>query len=249
MRRWPRSLLNNITQTASVAGADPQLRVLLLTQLNTFLGFRNIIKITFGDQRGSMKNSSSNALLSSMDSLLSFVNYAMCPTTTAANSGTSNAVITNNSTFYYNTPQVSTGTYWYPTYNDNFLYLIKDWDYNKCVTDSDYPSTPVCDHTILADGTNVLEFAVTKFKREELKIKIDDNKLIITGKREADGNVDKDSICIHSKIAKRYFSVSFTVPEKLDITKTTSDLKDGVLTIKIPMSEEMQRRNKSIEIG
>lgn len=180
---------------------------------------------------------SSTALLSSMDSLTAFVNAALSSAVT----------ISNCTTGYCTTPSsvYSSSTYYYP---NDYKFYIRSWDYKKCVGDSDYESYPVCDHTILSDGTNVLEFVVAKFKKNELKIKIDDNKLIISGKREPDGNKDDDSVCIHNKIAKRDFSISFLVPEKLDITKTTSSLEDGILTVKIPMSEEMKKHNKEIEI-
>lgn len=186
---------------------------------------------------------SSTALLSSMDSLTAFIGAALATdAVTTCTTGYCTATSDTSGVIYSTKPT----TYYYP---NDYKFYIRNWDYKKCVGDSDYESYPVCDHTILSDGTNVLEFVVAKFKRDELKIKIDDNKLIISGKREPNGNKDDNSVCIHNKIAKRDFSISFIIPEKLDITKTTSSLEDGILTVKIPMSEEMKKHNKEIEIS
>ena len=115
---------------------------------------------------------------------------------------------------------------------------------------TEYPDYPVMNHKVYDNGTNELQCAVSGWKKKEIIVKIEDDSLVIEGKKEAEGNTkEKDFKVIHQKIAQRNFRMSFKVSEKLDTSKIVSKLEDGILTVSIPLSEEIQKRNRVIEIG
>ena len=194
--------------------------------------------------------STSAALVAAIDAMSDFFSTSSNSSYLPAVNGTTNNGTTSMSTSYYSDNAGSAiNAFWtYPAANW-YIYLADNWKYQNSVSDKDYPGYPVCDHTLTEQGEHVLEFAVPRFTKDELKIKIDDDKLIISGTKSEDrkGN-EKKKICLHKKIGDRDFKLSYKVPEKLDVTKTTSSFENGILTITIPLKEEIQKRNKEITI-
>ena len=125
-----------------------------------------------------------------------------------------------------------------------------DWFYSWSIPKTqiaDYPSYPVMNHFIDSDGTQVLQFACTGFEKTELDVKVEDDSLIIVGKRKGQ---DKDPKVktLYNKLAMRDFEVLFKISEKLDAENITSSYKDGLLSVFIPLSPEIKKKNKKIEI-
>lgn len=142
----------------------------------------------------------------------------------------------------------------YPKYYDSgysstvYSYDVKNWyeSLNPNNYADLYPNYPVCDHCVYENGEHELKFAVTGFKKEEISVEINDDFLIIKGiskKEKVECKV------IHKKIANRDFEITFKISDKLDINKICSKLEDGVLTINIPLNEEIKKRNRKIEIA
>ena len=199
------------------------------------------------DFMNSNTTSTSAALVAAVDSFWDFLS------TDASSASNMTLTTTSASTYYY--PKIGTAvsnTVWTcpSTINNWYVHLADNWKYQDSVSEKDYPNYPVCDHYVEEDGSHTLEFALPRFTRKELGIKIDDDKLIISGTHSDDnkGN-EKKRICLHKKIGGRDFKLSYKVPEKLDITKTTSSFNEGILTINIPLCEELKKRNKEVTIG
>jgi len=114
----------------------------------------------------------------------------------------------------------------------------------------EYPDYPVMDHWVLEDGSQVLRWAVSGWQKDEIVVSLEDDCIVVKGEKADKFNEkEKTHKVIHNKIAKRNFRVSFKISEKLDVSKIVSKLADGILTVTIPLSEEVQKRNRVIEIG
>lgn len=144
----------------------------------------------------------------------------------------------------------TTGTYYTPT---KYYFNFKEMN---AFPSADYPSYPVMDHFLYEDGTHELRFAVPFCRKEDILIKIEDDLLIVKKKssepvKDKDGNEynEKGKVkVLHNKIATRDFEVSFKISDKLDTSKIASKLENGILCVKIPLSEEIKKKERIIPV-
>ena len=80
------------------------------------------------------------------------------------------------------------------------------------------------------DDVLTMEFDVPGLSKKDIKIKVEDTVLSIEGDNE-----------------KRTFNKRYNIQEDWDVTKTSANVKDGVLTILIPKVEE--KKTKVIEVS
>jgi HSP20 family protein len=85
-------------------------------------------------------------------------------------------------------------------------------------------------------------------KEEELDVSLNGNLLTISGKREEDRREEGDA---YYAMERSYggFARSFTMPESVDGNSVTADLKNGVLTVRIPKKPEAQPKRIAIGKG
>ena len=179
-------------------------------------------------------------------------------TSSYSNSCTALDAITNCMLdFYYSNGSVPWDNYYtsgtlYPASNKYYF----DFKEMNAWPSIDYPSYPVMDHEVHENGDNVLSFAAPKCNKKDILIKVEDDLLIIKRVspepiKDKDGNAfgEKGKIKIlHNKIAARDFEVSFKISDKLDTSKITSKLEEGVLYVKIPLSEEIKKKERIIPV-
>jgi HSP20 family protein len=94
----------------------------------------------------------------------------------------------------------------------------------------------------------VLKADVPGVKEEELDLSVNGNLLTISGKREPDQPEDGDAYFAIERSCGS-FARSFTMPESVDAAGVTADLKNGVLTVRIPKKPEAQPRRIAIGNG
>lgn len=98
---------------------------------------------------------------------------------------------------------------------------------------SNYPLTNI--YTEIVDGKNkgVIEIAAAGFKKDELKIRIEENILIVTGTKEKpiEDSEKTNRKYTMNNIAKRNFERKVIVFENLE--KIESKFEDGILTIEM----------------
>lgn len=94
------------------------------------------------------------------------------------------------------------------------------------------------------DSENYLvEIAVAGFQKDEIDIKVEDGKLIVTGtKKETDEKVEY----IHKGIATRNFKRIFTLLEYFEVT--SAEMQNGLLLIKLFNNIPESKKPKSITI-
>jgi HSP20 family protein len=85
-------------------------------------------------------------------------------------------------------------------------------------------------------------------KDEEVDVSLNGNLLSISGKRDGDHREEGDA---YYMVERSYgtFARSFTMPEGIDGNGVTADLKNGVLTVRIPKKPESQPKRIAIGKG
>jgi len=94
------------------------------------------------------------------------------------------------------------------------------------------------------DGNYVIEALVPGFKRDEVEIDANDNRLTISGSSERQSVEDQLKGRVHySEFQRRDFSRTITLPAEIDPEKVSARLQDGLLTITLPqMAQSAQKR-------
>jgi HSP20 family protein len=91
---------------------------------------------------------------------------------------------------------------------------------------------------ILADLPGIL--------REDLDVSINGNRLIVSGQREAEQRSKDENVHAWERQFGQFMR-SFTLPDNVDVDHVTSELRDGVLTIVVPLTAGARPRR--IQIG
>ncbi len=98
-----------------------------------------------------------------------------------------------------------------------------------------------------ADDAYYIEVDLPGVKKEDISIDVDDNVLTISGERKVEEERKEDEFYrVESFYGK--FERSFTLPEDVDADKIEAEAKDGVLTIRIPKAQVVEKAPKKIEI-
>lgn len=97
------------------------------------------------------------------------------------------------------------------------------------------------------DSGYVVEMAVPGFKKEDIHIELDGNKLSIRGEVKESKEVKEENYT-HREFSCGEFTRSFTLPKDVDTQKIEADYKDGVLKINVPKPEVQQKVVKKIEV-
>ena len=122
-------------------------------------------------------------------------------------------------------------------------HMLGDVDAAALATDTNWPRTSVYDAGdalyVVADLPGVADSAL------ELTLKQD--VLTLAGERKVEA--PKGHTVHRQERRGTRFSRSFTLPCKIDADALTADLKDGVLTVKLPKAPEAQARKISVRAG
>ncbi|MGB9802273.1 Hsp20/alpha crystallin family protein [Desulfofundulus sp.] len=100
------------------------------------------------------------------------------------------------------------------------------------------------------DGKLYYEIELPGLKKEDLKARIEDNRLIVKGEIKKDVTIDDDN---YLRMERRYgrFQKSFLLPEQVgEITDKDLEARfeDGVLKIALPLKESIRGKVIDIEI-
>lgn len=110
---------------------------------------------------------------------------------------------------------------------------------------------PPCDYYAEEVGTLHFEFAVAGYQDEEIDLKFEDNYLILTlkPKYKKNGEATPNTKYFQKAIKKTDSITKALVPfTKYDISKVVASLKDGLLSIVIPVKDEAKPVNVKIDI-
>ena len=109
------------------------------------------------------------------------------------------------------------------------------------------PWTPACD-IFETDKDLVLKFELPQVRREEVKVTMEENVLMLRGERKFEEETERDN---YHRVERHYgeFMRSFNVPMFVDATKINAEFKNGVLTVKLPKREEARAKQIDIKVN
>lgn len=86
----------------------------------------------------------------------------------------------------------------------------------------------------------IFEFALAGYKKQEINIETEDDKLTVFVDTESKDN--KDRTYYQSRIAKRNFKVSYAIPIQYDLSEVAASFEDGILKVVLPKRLESMKR-------
>lgn len=96
------------------------------------------------------------------------------------------------------------------------------------------------------DKEILIRVEVPGVEKKDIDISVTDNALSIKGNTRREVSEEKDDY-FRCEISQGNFSRSITLPSGVDSSKISASLKDGVLEVNLPKTEDVQRR--SVEIS
>jgi HSP20 family protein len=97
------------------------------------------------------------------------------------------------------------------------------------------------------DGEYLVTAEVPGIEKKDLKIHVEDNRLILKGEKKQSKEV-KDSNYICSERSYGGFQRSFELPSSIKTGDISADYKDGIIKVRLPKSEESKRKEIEIKI-
>lgn len=98
------------------------------------------------------------------------------------------------------------------------------------------------------DEAFVIHADVPGMDVKDIEIKLQNNRLNISGKREQEKTEKSDTYYCYER-SHGSFSRSFTLPEGVDGDKVGADLKQGVLTVTLPKKPQAKPKQISVKSG
>jgi HSP20 family protein len=122
-------------------------------------------------------------------------------------------------------------------------HMLGDVDATAFATDTNWPRTSVYD----AGDALILVADLPGIKESELDVTLKQDELTLSGERKV--AVPQGHTVHRQERRGARFSRSFTLPVKVNADALSADLKDGVLTVRLPKAPEAQARRISVKAG
>ena len=112
------------------------------------------------------------------------------------------------------------------------------------------PQFPPCEVTKTKDGTVEISMSVAGYKKDDISISTDENKIIVA--TVTDYKIPElpngVSLISANRIKRSAFKNSFVVPEtKFNFNEIKAKFEDGILTITIPPKEKKEYKQIAID--
>lgn len=112
------------------------------------------------------------------------------------------------------------------------------------------PQFPPCEATKTKDGTVKISMSVAGYKKDDISISTDENKIIVA--TVADYKVpelpENETLISANRLKRCAFKNSFVAPEtKFNFNEIKAKFEDGVLTITIPPKEKKEYKQIAID--
>jgi HSP20 family protein len=94
----------------------------------------------------------------------------------------------------------------------------------------------------------VLKAELPDMKEEEIELTVEDNTLTLRGERKLDKEVNEEQF---HRIERSYgpFARTFALPPTVDGGKVSADYKAGILTVRLPLREEVKPKQIKVQIA
>jgi len=98
------------------------------------------------------------------------------------------------------------------------------------------------------DRELVFETELPGMKKDDVQIRVEDGKLLITGEMKRDEKVDEEN---YFRVGRSYgrFQRVYPLPmEHVDTSRVAAKLEDGILRVMIPLRASIKEKEKAIEV-
>ena len=98
------------------------------------------------------------------------------------------------------------------------------------------------------DGALVVKAELPDLRREDVNVSVENNTLSIRGERKLDSEIKQESF---HRVERAYgsFVRTFSLPNTVDTGKIAAEYKNGVLTVKLPIREEVKPRSIDVAVA
>lgn len=129
------------------------------------------------------------------------------------------------------------------TYRKSFIGFDQLFDTLDKQLSTETITYPPYNYIKIDDDNYMLEFAVAGFNKDELTVTKDNNKLIVSGKKDKKSDLNY----IHKGISNRTFKISFELSDTVNINKAS--FENGILTVELhrEIPEELKPKIITIE--
>lgn len=132
----------------------------------------------------------------------------------------------------------------YPT----FWNMLNDFDKNSnYASNANNMSTPLV-NVINQDNQYVIEVAAPGIKKEDISIKLENNKLVISSELKKEEKNEKNVNYSIKEFGFSSFSKTFFVPKDIEAEKINADYNNGVLSVSIPKKEKEAALSRNIKV-
>ncbi len=88
-----------------------------------------------------------------------------------------------------------------------------------------------------------IEFAAPGFKKDDFKVNLEENILIINAEKESEKSEENERFT-RKEFSYKSFSRSFTLPQTINAEKINAEYSDGILKLNIPKKEDSRKIHK-----
>jgi HSP20 family protein len=103
---------------------------------------------------------------------------------------------------------------------------------------------------IFANGKHelVIKAELPGLEREEIELTVENDTLTLKGEKRAASDVQEEQ---YHRVERTYgaFSRTFALPPTVDSTRVSAEFKSGVLTIRLPIREEVKPKQIKVEVA
>lgn len=116
----------------------------------------------------------------------------------------------------------------------SFWNMLNDFESN--VNHSNCDNSPLV-NVINEDKQYVIELAAPGIKKEDISIKLENNKLVINSEKK-EAKDEKNVNYTVREFGFNGFTKTFVVPKEIDAEKINADYNNGILSVSIPKKED-----------
>lgn len=100
-----------------------------------------------------------------------------------------------------------------------------------------------------SDEHYMMSFDIPGMKKDEIKIEVDSNMLIISGERKRETKSDKKDKVQRFEKSYGFFKRSFSLPQGIDYSGIQANYENGVLELALPKTADAKPRRIEIQSG